>query len=166
MAWAIVENGAIVRTLQSGRALTIGAVQHPESIFRLWSKDELKRIGIYEIVERGVKKNDKFYFNAEETAYNVEEDAVVRQIVATPKDLASLKTGMISAVKQAAAGRLSQYDWMVIRAIEIPDKAVPNNIKLFRTAVRAASNQMEEAINSATTVEELEAIQFEWPETP
>lgn len=75
-----------------------------------------------------------------------------------------IKTQAIKRVKKQAAGRLQSTDWMIIREQE--GVAASAEVKEYRAAVRARSNEMELAINGCTNVEELEALHNNTAETP
>ena len=53
---------------------------------------------------------------------------------------------------------LRPTDWYVIKATEVEDYNVPENITTFRTDVRAKSNEMETQIDACTTVEQLKTL--------
>jgi len=43
--WAKVENGQIVGIVRGNQGVTVNGTQYPSSIFKLWSKEELRGIG-------------------------------------------------------------------------------------------------------------------------
>jgi hypothetical protein len=47
--WALIQNNAIVRTFNRPKPITIDNIQHPRTIFNLWSEEELNKIGIYTV---------------------------------------------------------------------------------------------------------------------
>ena len=47
MSWAIVKNNQVIEILNGAKAVTINGIQYPSSIFSVWSKADLKNIGIY-----------------------------------------------------------------------------------------------------------------------
>ena len=69
-----------------------------------------------------------------------------------------LKTEKKRIVKQQASGLLAPTDWYVVKATEVSDYSVPENVTTFRSDVRAKSNEMETQIDACTTVEELESL--------
>ncbi len=60
-----------------------------------------------------------------------------------------LKSQWKATIKQQAGGLLQPTDWMVIKAQEVSDYLVPAGTLTFRADVRAASNTIEAAIDSA-----------------
>jgi hypothetical protein len=80
-----------------------------------------------------------------------------------PKDIDMLKTNMVSQVKQTAGTLLAPTDWKIIRAAET-NTTVDGGVLADRAAIRAFSNVNETAINACVTVDELAALQLNWPE--
>jgi hypothetical protein len=74
-----------------------------------------------------------------------------------------LKHQMIAQIKQTAGLLLAQTDWKVTRAAE-GVKAVDAATLAARAAIRAASDTNEAAITSCTSVDELAALQMNWPQ--
>ena len=69
-----------------------------------------------------------------------------------------LKTQKKRIVKQQASGLLAPTDWYVIKATEVADYNVPENVTNFRSEVRAKSNEMESQIDACNNVDELKAL--------
>ena len=180
--YAIVKDNNITQLITNPKSVVIGDVRYPAKIFELWSKSELNAIGIYEVVTDSTnKKNDAYYNNTDEE-YNYADGQVTRSWGnATPKRLNDenevnengdpvldnngeqiisygLKTEKKRIVKQQASGLLAPTDWYVIKANEVADYNVPENITTFRADVRSKSNEMETQIDACTNVEELETL--------
>ncbi len=73
-----------------------------------------------------------------------------------------LKSQWIAQVKATAASLLAPSDWKVTRAAA-GVKAVDADTLAARAAIRAASDANETAIKACTTVEQLAALQLNWP---
>lgn len=123
---------------------TANDIQYPANWLRLASAEEKATIGISEVPDPQ-PYDDRFYWGP-----------------GNPKDLASLKSTLISQVKSAAGSLISQSDWKVTRLVEtsIP---VDEDTLAYRAAVREKSNELEAAINAASSVPALETIEFSWP---
>ena len=61
-----------------------------------------------------------------------------------------LKSLAIAQAKTEAAGLLAPYDWYVTRKAET-NKAIPSDVRTFRTAVRTSCANIETAINAVDT---------------
>ena len=185
--YAIVENNQVKQIITNPKSLVIGDVRYPAKIFELWSKAELNAIGIYEVITDSTNKKDEAYYNNTNEQYNFADNQVTRSWgIATPKRLEDenavdengenildedgnqvinygLKTEKKRIVKQQASGLLAPTDWYVVKATEVADYSVPNNITTFRADVRAKSNKMETQIDACTNVDELKAL-YEYTE--
>ena len=144
MAWALVENGSVVRIYNAPTNVTVKGVTHPRSIFASWSTDQLAAIGILPYSEEAV--DNRYYWSGQVT-YSVGPNAVTGSYNGTARDADSLKEGMLAEVKTKAAAKLAPTDWMVIRAAE-GGTAVSDEVSTYRAAVRSHSNDLETAINA------------------
>ena len=177
--YAIVEDNNITQYINFPKSVIIGDVRYPAKIFQLWSKSEKEAIGIYEIVvDKTNFKDPEYYINTNEE-YNFADNQVTRSWgTATPRRLEDesgvddegneftnygLKTEKKRIVKQQASGLLAPTDWYVVKATEVADYSVPENVTTFRSDVRAKSNEMETQINACTNVDELKAL-YEYTE--
>ena len=142
--WSQVSGGEVLRVLAHPIPLVIGDTQYPKNIFTLWSKSELKAIGIMPYAETRV---DSRYKHSGELSYEIGEDEVTGTYATTDKDYAPLKLAMLDRTKTIASGILARDDWMAVRASE-GGTAMPDNVKAYRVAVRKESNDKETAIKA------------------
>ena len=180
--YALVEDNEITKIINNPKAMIINDVQYPAKIFQLWSKSELNNIGIYEVITDSTNKKDEAYYINTNEEYNYADNQVTRSWgTATPKRLEDedavdedgenildddgnqvinygLKTEKKRIIKQQASGLLAPTDWYVIKANEVSEYNVPENITTFRSDVRAKSNEMESQIDACTNVDELKAL--------
>jgi hypothetical protein len=179
---ALVQDNNITQIITNPKALVIGDVRYPAKIFQLWSQAELNAIGIYEIIINSTNKKDEEYYINTDEEYNFADGQVTKSWgTATPKILEDenavdkdgnnildndgnqvinygLKTKKKRIVKSQASELLAPTDWYVIKATEVADYNVPENITTFRANVRAKSNEMETQIDACTNVEQLETL--------
>ena len=176
--YAIVENNQITQYVNFPKSVVIGDVRYPAKIFQLWSASELKNIGIYEVITDSTNKKDEAYYINTNEEYTYADGQVTRSWgIATPKQLddknatdengvelnpvvviEGLKTQKKKIVKAQASGLLAPTDWHVIKATEISEYSVPENITTFRADVRSKSNEMETQIDACNSVDELETL--------
>ena len=180
--YALIVNNEIKEIITNPKAMIIDDVQYPAKIFQLWSQSELNAIGIYEVITDSSNHKDEAYYINTNEEYNFANEQVTRSWgTATPKRLEDedavdedgenildddgkqvinygLKTEKKRIVKQQASGLLTPTDWYVVKASEVADYSVPENITNYRSEVRAKSNEMETQIDSCTTVEQLENL--------
>ena len=172
--YALVKDDNIEKIINNPKAMIIDDVQYPAKIFQLWSSSELNAIGIYEVITDTSNFKDEYYYINTNEQFDYSDNKVTRSWGnATPKRLEDesgvddegneftnygLKTEKKRIVKQQASGLLSPTDWHVIKANEVADYNVPENITTFRADVRSKSNEMETQIDACTNVEELETL--------
>jgi hypothetical protein len=172
--YAIVTNNEITKLITNPKSIVVGDVRYPAKIFQLWSKSELNAIGIYEVITDLTNKKDEAYYVNTNEEYTYADGQVTRSWgTATPKRLEDesgvddqgndftnygLKTEKKRIVKSQASGLLAPTDWHVVKATEVAEYSVPENITTFRADVRNKSNEMESQIDACTNVEELETL--------
>ena len=181
--YALVEDNNITQFINQPKSIVVGDVRYPAKIFQLWSQLEKQAIGLYEVVVDKTNYKDPEYYNNTNSSYTFADGQVTESWgTATAKDLndkngtdedgneldpvviiKGLKSQKKDIVKQQASGLLSPTDWYVIKATEVEDYSVPSNITIFRSDVRAKSNEMETMIDNCTTVDELKAL-YEYTE--
>lgn len=82
-----------------------------------------------------------------------------------PTDLDTLKSAFIDTVKWQASNKLKETDWTVVKCTELGlniEEKYPQIYQL-RNNIRNWSNEKEQEINSATTLEELLNIDIKIP---
>ena len=180
--YAIVEDNNIIQFINNPKSVVIGDVRYPAKIFQLWTTAEKEAIGIYEIISDKTNYKNPAYYNNTNSTYTFANDKVTESWgTATPKRLEDenaidedgndildndgnqiinygLKNEKKKIIKQQASGLLTPTDWYVVKASEVADYNVPENITNYRSEVREKSNEMENQIDSCTTVEELETL--------
>ena len=180
--YALIEDNSISKIITNPKAMVIGDVRYPAKIFQLWSESELNAIGIYEVITDSTNKKDEAYYINTNEQFDYANNQVTRSwVTATPKRLEDedavdengdplldnygnqvinygLKTEKKRIVKQQASGLLAPTDWYVVKATEVTEYNVPENVTNFRAEVRTKSNEMETQIDACTTVEELETL--------
>ena len=180
--YALVESGSITKIFTNPKGFVLNNTQYPADIFSKWTKAEKEAIGIYEVITDSTNKKDEEYFINTNEEYNYADNQVTRSWgTATPKRLEDedavdedgnnildedgnqvinygLKTIKKRIIKQQASGLLAPTDWYVVKATEVTEYNVPENITTFRSDVRSKSNEMENQIDACTNVDELKAL--------
>ena len=180
--YALVESGSITKIFTNPKGFVLNNTQYPADIFSKWTKAEKEAIGIYEVITDSANKKDEEYFINTNEEYNYADNQVIRSWgTATPKKLEDedakdqdgnnildedgnqvinygLKTIKKRIIKQQASGLLAPTDWYVVKATEVTEYNVPENITTFRSDVRSKSNEMENQIDACTNVDELKAL--------
>ena len=178
--FALVESGSITQMINGNRGITIDGIQHPRTIYTLWTEAERNAIGIYTVeIDESKKKSEKWYINTNITyAFSGGKvtgsygDATAKEhtdVLFTQEDednglgtkddvkVVGLKTILIRQVKQDAQSELSKTDWYVIRKADT-DESVPSAVETHRAAVRSKQASMETAITNASDTPALETL--------
>jgi len=184
--FALVEDNAFVRLVNSSKGITIGDNQYPKTIFSLWTQAEREAIGIYEVVMDTTNKKDEEYYINTNVSYSYSSGVVSGSWgTATAKPLNNilfedgdeipsdkavgdikqygLKPQHKQRVNDQANGLLSKYDWYVIRNTEDSTKTIPSDVSTYRTNVRTKANEMCTQIDNASTVDALKTL-YEYTE--
>jgi hypothetical protein len=182
--FALVQDDAFVRIVNSNKGIQIDDNQYPKTIFSLWTNAEREAIGIYEVVMDTTNKKDENYYINTDVSYAYSSGTVTGSYgTATAKPLDDvlfvegdeipsdkavgdikqygLKGLEIKKIKAQASGLLAPTDWYVVKATEVADYDVPSNVATYRANVRAKSNEMETQINACSDVDALKTL-FTW----
>lgn len=144
------------RTIPLDTPFTHDGLQYPANWIRLASEEDKAAIGLVWEPDP-VRADDRFYWGGDINNPKALEDVTDEDgNVAT-----GLKSQFIAQVKSQAASLLSPTDWKVIRAAE-GGKALDDETKDARAAIRTKSDELEAQIKACNTVEELAALQFIW----
>ena len=181
--YAIVENKKVIETFNNPKKLIRNNTRYSTKIFSLWSVDEKKAIGLYEVEYDNTKKKDEeYYINTNQTiAYKTTGDKVVASYGnATAKPLADpvytrednsknlipdgksvgdkkadgLKTIKKNYIDNQCAGLLKPSDWRVVKAKET-ETEMDSGWKTWRASVRSKCNSMQTQIDNASDVDAL-----------
>jgi len=181
--YAIVEDKKVIQTFNNPRKLIRNDVRYSTKIFSLWSVEEKKAIGLYEVEEDNLKKkDDEYYINTNQTiAYKTTGDKVVASYgTATAKEIEDrnevddegnpllddkgnqvvtkgLKTIKKELINNQCENLLAPSDWRVIKAKET-DTEMDSGWKTWRASVRAKCNSMQTQIDNASNVDALATL--------
>ena len=121
--------------IKTPKEMVINDVRYPKQIFK--DADLLAELGITSYTPEAVA-DQRYYWNTTDN----------------PKDVDTLKEGMIAKVKAQVGARLSQTDWMVVRATE-GGTSVPSDVTTYRTAIRTEGNTKETEINELASIDDV-----------
>lgn len=152
--FAIVKNNQVVQYIQPHGAFHVNWVEYGANWIATATQEQKDAIGLVDVVH-GPRKDERFYWvTQQEPVYNAGAKRVEINFTDTPKDLAPLKTQWIAQTKATANSLLAQTDWMVIRKAE-RDIAIPLDVVAARGAIILDQDSKQQAIEAATTVEQL-----------
>ena len=169
--WALVKANQVIKIFNGAQAFEHNDIKHPANIFSSWSAEEKAAIGLYPVqTDNSNYKDPTFYKNRSESFQFDATNKVVKKVWKTAEDhemedktvdgetVEGLKTKKINEVNNQAYTILKDTDWMAIKASEVSDYSVPDNVSKFRTAVRAKSNDMVTRIKATKDVRVLESL--------
>jgi len=181
--YAKVESGSITKQFNNPRKLVINDIRYSTKIYSLWSVEEKKAIGLYEVeYDNTNKKDEAWYINTDQTlTYDASGDKVVASYgTATARLLENrnevddegnplldsdgnqvvtkgLKTNKKEMIDRQCAGLLQDSDWRVIRAKET-GATLNAGWKTWRASVRTKCNSMQTQIDGASDVDALATL--------
>ena len=178
--WAKVVDGSVEELIAHPKNIVDeNGIQHPRSIFSIWTKEEKIAIGIYDVIM--APTYDAKYYISHNPTYAVDGDNVVQSIEkagdhrlededAVDEDgnnilnidgnqviNKGLKSNEIQKVKDQQRSHLQYCDWAIIRKVDNGTE-IPANIQTYRDAIRVKAEEMETAISSCTTMEDFIAL--------
>ena len=143
-------NGEIIKT---PKTMVISGITHPPGIFR--DSATLASLGIKPYSE--VTPDSRYYTNG---AFTVDTSGaeVVGTYASVDKDVATLKTHMLSEINTQLANRLSVIDWYWDRA-EKGNDAVPSAIATYATTLYSEKDTKETEVAALDTLAKI--IEYE-----
>lgn len=139
------------------------AIQYPANWLRLSTAEEKAAIGVTEASDP-VPYDDRFYWgpNNPKQLDDLYEEQIVEGDPTQVLVSRGLKYNTIQQIKETAGKLLAPTDWMVLRQL-FKGIGMASHYENYRDAVVAASNTFETQVNACTSVDELAALQFTWP---
>ena len=178
--FAIVESGSITSMPRGNKAIQIGDIKYPATIYTLWSETERNAIGVYTIeIDNTNKKDEEWYINTNQTyafgsgkvtaTYGTATAKAIADTLYTQEDEDNglgtkddVKTEGLKTIKKRmldsqCAQRLAPSDWMYVKAGE-EGVSMDSGWKTWRANVRTKCNSMQTQITNAANVDALAAL--------
>jgi len=182
--WALIKDNKVEEIIRFPRTFidTENNIKHPRTIFNTWTWEQLNTIGIYEVLDNGVKGNNKFEYTSQPTwTFNKTKKNVSSSYTITEKALDDseakdedgknildadgnnlinygLKTQAKERAKQQANSFISRFNWLVERSIYDSSKAIPDAVKTYVASIRTDCGEIETAIDGASNLTEFKAL--------
>ena len=157
------------------KGMTVDGVNHPKTLFTLWSDEERLAIGVVPVTTSGSHLDTTYYIEKDPT-YTIASDksSVIRTIGVKDVDkdledvnevdengiqniIRGLKYNVIQNIKRIQTEYLVQTDWYIIRKAD-NGTVIPPAIQTWRDAIRTDATRIENAITAATTMDEFIAL--------
>tara|TARA_X000001036_G_scaffold406083_1_gene414532 strand:- start:14 stop:628 length:615 start_codon:yes stop_codon:yes gene_type:complete len=136
-------NGQIIKT---PKAMTIGDITHPAGIFT--DSSTLTSLGIKPYTE---VRPDNRYYNTGSYSVDTSGDEVVGTYAENVKDLAMLRSILLSNMNDRVQALLTEIDWYWSRAAKGND-AVPSAIATYATTIYSEKDTKETEIGNLNTI--------------
>ena len=160
------------RTIRPGKGwIDSSGVRHPSN-WHIWSVEEKAKYNLKEIIEDR-PPDSRLYFWSKDSDGKITTTA---KALDDSEGVVGLKTSLKNKVKDQQGSLLSQTDWAYIRHYD-SGKDVPDNIEIWRNAIRAKATEMEDAIDACSSIEDIaklwlvydkdekkSGILYDWPE--
>jgi hypothetical protein len=178
--WALVKDGSVSEIIAHPKSIVDeNGVQHPRSVFTIWTKEERLGLGIYDVIM--APTFDQRYYISHNPTYAVVGDNVVESIEKAAEHRLEdedavdedgnplldingnqvinrgLKYNTILTIKSQQASYLTQTDWAIIRKSDNGTE-IPVNIQTYRDAIRVKAEEMETAVINCTTMDDFKSL--------
>ena len=162
--FALVKAEQVIKELTGGPYTDDAGTQYPASIFSVWSKDELKTLGIYHIHEdTTVAVDEKVEKLTGGFTYTINDDHVLKTYAKTDLDINQVKEGTINNIKLTQNNILGEYDWCYVRKMD-KGTDIPTDVQNYRDAVRTEGDKMIDSVTAVTDKAGFQALYPEWDE--
>ena len=173
--WALVEDGNVIEVYNRPKSIVLNNVRYPSNMFTLYTEDEKKQIGIYEVQLKG-EPDTKFHtrgqssFSYDSDKEIVNEDFIVRDRAledeeTTDKDdhdnfiiREGLKTQYQNRCKSKAHSLIQPYQWLVERSIYDNTKTIPSDVSTYVGDIRSSCETICTAIGNCSDLDALKVL--------
>jgi len=173
--WALVEDGNVIEVYNRPKSIVLNNVRYPSNMFTLYTEDEKKQIGIYEVQLKG-EPDTKFHtrgqssFSYDSDKEIVNEDFIVRDRAledeeTTDKDdhdnfiiREGLKTIYQNRCKSQAHSFIQEYQWLVERSIYDNTKTIPSDLSTYVGDIRSSCETICTAIGNCSDLDALKVL--------
>lgn len=165
--FAIIQNNQIAQFVPEGTAFTWDGIQYPANWCNLSTPEEKAAIGMVDVVY-GPQANDTYYWVSQDTpVYDAQQNVVLINYTATPKDLDQTKTNCVNQINSTAYSLLLPSDWRVVKATETSTPIDPA-WNTWRQSVRTTADTSRAAVEAAVDMAGVEAAMsnIAWPPSP
>jgi len=159
--WALVKEGIIETIYYSPKSMVLDNVRYPSNMFTLYTKEEKKRINIYDIKRKEQPDHNFYNVGSSSFTWNASEEMVDEDFTVTEKDLSELKTDTKEGIDNSAYIKIEPFSWLVQRYVYDNAKAIPNDVVQYTASVRTFCNTICTAIDNCNTLDEFKNVYSE-----
>ena len=138
--WSLVKEGVIEKIYYSPKSMILDNVRYPSNMFTLYTKEEKKRINIYDI-KRKEHPNHNFYnISSSSYTWNASEEIVDEDFTITEKDLVIVHR-VDTDIRDNYRHILKDFDKQVMFEKTNATLSNKKNLPVIRTAAFASKDQ-------------------------
>ena len=156
--WALVKDSKVEETYNTPKCIVLDNVRYPSNMFTLYTKEEHKRINIYEINKKD--RPDVSFYNISTSSYTYDKDqeTVNEEFTVTEKHLSVLKSYHKTKCKQKAHGKIEPFNWLVQRYVYDNAQAIPDAVVTYVASVRTHCNTICTAIDNCNNLDNFKIV--------
>jgi len=159
--WALVKEGVIEKIYYSPKSILLDNVRYPSNMFTMYTKDEKKRINIYDIKRKEQPAHSFYNISSSSYTWNASEEMVDEDFTVTEKDLSKLKTNTKQGIDNNAYEKIEPFSWLVQRYVYDHTQAIPKDVVQYAASVRTFCNTICTAIDNCNTLDEFKTVYSE-----
>jgi hypothetical protein len=159
--WALVKEGVIEKIYYSPKSMVLDNVRYPSNMFTLYTKEEKKRINIYDIKRKEQPDHNFYNVGSSSFTWNASEEMVDEDFTVTEKDLSKLKTDTKQGIDNNAYTKIEPFSWLVQRYVYDHTQAIPKDVVQYAASVRTFCDTICTAIDNCNTLNEFKTVYSE-----
>ena len=159
--WALVKEGVIEKIYHGPKSMILDNVRYPSNMFTMYTKDEKKRINIYDIKRKEHPDHNFYNISSSSYTWNASEEMVDEDFTVTEKDLAKLKTDTKEGINNNAYEKIESFSWLVQRYVYDHTQAIPKDVVQYAASVRSFCNTICTTIDNCNTLDEFKTVHSE-----
>ena len=159
--WALVKEGVIEKIYYGSKSIILDNVRYPSNMFTLYTKEEKKRINIYDIKRKEQPDHNFYNVGSSSFTWNASEEMVDEDFTVTEKDLSKLKTDTKQGIDNNAYTKIEPFSWLVQRYVYDHTQAIPKDVVQYAASVRTFCDTICTAIDNCNTLNEFKTVYSE-----
>ena len=156
--WALVKDGKIEEMYHSKKSITLGNVRYPANMFTLYTKEEKKRINIYDVKRKDHPDSSFYDISSSSYIWDNNNKIVNEDFTITEKNLSELKSLHKNTCKQKADSKIIQFSWLVERYVYDNTLSIPNDVVQHVASIRVYCDTICTAIDNCNTLDDFKNV--------
>jgi len=156
--WALVKDGKVEETYITPKCIVLDNVRYPSNMFTLYTKEEKKRINIYDINLKDRADVSFYNISTSSYVYDKDQETVNEEFTVTEKHLSVLKPYHKTKCKQTAYGKIEPFNWLVQRYVYDNEQAIPDIVVKYVADVRTHCNTICTNIDNCNNLDDFKTI--------